>query len=38
MMKLLGEFKMTPNSRGKNFSGKGEGGQTANDGFDRFDD
>jgi phage terminase small subunit len=37
MMKLYSEFKMTPNSRGKNFSGKGEGGQTVNDGFDKFE-
>jgi hypothetical protein len=37
MMKLLSEFKMTPNSRGKNYSGKGEGGQTADDGFGKFD-
>lgn len=34
MMKLLSEFKMTPNSRGKNFSGKGETGKNTNDGFD----
>ncbi|MCP4984704.1 MAG: P27 family phage terminase small subunit [Colwellia sp.] len=33
MMKLFAEFKMTPGSRGKNFSGKGETGKTINDGF-----
>lgn len=33
MMKLFSEFKMTPNSRGKNFSGKGESGKSAGDGF-----
>ena len=34
MMKLFGEFKMTPGSRGKNFSGKGESKATVSDGFD----
>lgn len=34
MMKLFGEFKMTPGSRGKNFSGKGESKQTKDDGWD----
>ena len=33
MMKLFSEFKMTPNSRGKNFSGKGESKDTVNDDF-----
>lgn len=33
MMKLFSEFKMTPNSRGKNFSGKGESDKTTNDGW-----
>ena len=33
MMKLFGEFKMTPGSRGKNFSGKGESKETSNDDF-----
>jgi len=33
VMKLFGEFKMTPNSRGKNFSGTGETPGTKDDGF-----
>lgn len=36
MMKLFSEFKMTPNSRGKNFSGKGESGRSSADGFDQI--
>ena len=34
MMKLFSEFKMTPNSRGKNFSGKGEQGDNTKDNWD----
>ena len=34
MMKRFSEFKMTPNSRGKNFSGKGESGTTTKDNWD----
>tara|TARA_R110000850_G_scaffold273956_1_gene410973 strand:- start:681 stop:1034 length:354 start_codon:yes stop_codon:yes gene_type:complete len=36
MMKLFSEFKMTPNSRGKNFSGKGESGTTTKDDWDNI--
>ena len=36
MMKLFSEFKMTPNSRGKSFSGKGESGKNTNDGFNEI--
>ena len=33
MMKLFSEFNMTPKSRGKNFSGKGENANTKGDDF-----
>jgi len=32
-MKLFAEFKMTPASRGRNFTGKGQSPQTVGDGF-----
>ena len=34
MIKLFAEFKMTPGSRGKNFSGKVEDPKTNNDGWE----
>ncbi len=35
MLKLFGDFNMTPKSRGNNFSGKGESSQTTGDEFDQ---
>ena len=34
LTKLLSEFNMTPKSRGKTFTGKGETSETINDGFE----